>query len=167
MQINMMRVALSAAVAGLVTVFFLSGGVLAQDSAVGTWTLNVAKSTYSPGPAPKSQTLKIEAVAGGAQKDTFDGVNAQGETTHMETVRKFDGQEVTPQAVQPAPTAVRTVAFKQVDDHSFEVVGRVAGKVTDTTRMAVSRDGKTLTMTTTGQNAQGQTLNNTAVYEKQ
>jgi hypothetical protein len=28
----------------------------------GTWKLNVAKSTYSPGPPPKSQTLKWEPM---------------------------------------------------------------------------------------------------------
>jgi hypothetical protein len=28
----------------------------AADSIVGTWNLNLAKSTFAPGPAPKSQT---------------------------------------------------------------------------------------------------------------
>src|SRR5678815_3468799 len=28
---------------------------------LGTWVLNVGKSSYSPGPAPKSQTIKMEA----------------------------------------------------------------------------------------------------------
>ena len=36
---------------------------VAADSNIGTWKLNVAKSKFSPGPAPKSQTLKIEAGA--------------------------------------------------------------------------------------------------------
>jgi hypothetical protein len=31
------------------------------DSNVGTWKLNLGKSTYSPGPAPKSATRIIEA----------------------------------------------------------------------------------------------------------
>ncbi len=33
-----------------------TGSALAADPAVGTWKLNPAKSTFSPGPAPKSQT---------------------------------------------------------------------------------------------------------------
>jgi hypothetical protein len=32
----------------------------ASDPRIGTWKLNAAKSKYSPGPPPKSQTLKIE-----------------------------------------------------------------------------------------------------------
>jgi hypothetical protein len=33
-----------------------TGAAFAADSATGTWKLNLAKSTFSPGPAPKSQT---------------------------------------------------------------------------------------------------------------
>jgi hypothetical protein len=42
----------------------MGAATMAADSNVGTWKLNPAKSTYSPGPAPKSQTLKIEAWGG-------------------------------------------------------------------------------------------------------
>jgi hypothetical protein len=146
----------------------VSPSAQAQNSPfVGTWKLNLAKSTYSPGPPPKSNTLKVEAAAGGAEKDTFDGVNAQGQATHSETLRRFDGKEVTPRAVQPSPTAAQTVAFKRIDDHSFDVVGRENGKVTTTTRVAISRDGKMLTATQTGRNAQGQTVNNATVWDRQ
>lgn len=36
------------------------------NSSVGNWTLDVAKSKYSPGPAPTSSALKIEADGMGA-----------------------------------------------------------------------------------------------------
>ena len=40
----------------------------AQDAWVGTWKLNLAKSKYDPANlAPKSQTIKQEAVAGGGR----------------------------------------------------------------------------------------------------
>jgi hypothetical protein len=42
--------------------------------------LNLAKSKYSPGPAPKSQTLKIEAWGDDGVKYTADGVGADGKT---------------------------------------------------------------------------------------
>jgi len=45
----------------LMSVLALTAVVIAADNNVGTWKLNLAKSTYSPGPAPKSQTLTIEA----------------------------------------------------------------------------------------------------------
>jgi hypothetical protein len=40
------------------------------------------------------------------------------------------------------------------------------GKALTTTRVVVSRDGKTRTNTVTGTDAQGRMINNTVVYEK-
>ena len=57
------------------------------DSNVGTWKLNLDKSKYSPGPAPKSATLTIEAQDGGI-KYTSHGENAQGSPTHIEFTAK-------------------------------------------------------------------------------
>ena len=71
------------------------------DPWIGTWKLNVAKSTFSPGPPPGSNTVKIEVVAGGGQKQTFDGINAQGRPFHSERVTKFDGADVRLEAVSP------------------------------------------------------------------
>ena len=46
----------------LFSVILLSAStVLAADNWIGTWKLNVAKSKYGAGQAPKSQTLKWEA----------------------------------------------------------------------------------------------------------
>jgi hypothetical protein len=44
---------------------------------VGTWKLNLEKSKYSPGPAPRSLTRTTEAV-GQNYRTTFEGVNGQG-----------------------------------------------------------------------------------------
>ena len=134
-----------------------------QDAWIGTWKLNVAKSKYSPGPAPKSQTIKNEASAGGMMATT-DGVDAQGKPTHTMIMTKFDGKEV---PVQGAADAKTTRIYKRIDSHSYEFVTKVGGKVTTTAKSVVSADGKTRTTTTTGKNAQGQTVNNVAVYDKQ
>lgn len=62
-----------------VAVLFLSGIVLAQTSPlVGTWKVNLAKSKFSPGPAPNEQTLKWERVQGGYQF-TDDRVTTNGQ----------------------------------------------------------------------------------------
>ena len=53
---------------------------LAQgDPAVGTWKLNVAKSRYSPGPAPKSNVITI-AAAGDTLKISSQGVDGSRQT---------------------------------------------------------------------------------------
>ncbi|MDA1095137.1 MAG: hypothetical protein O3A25_17990, partial [Acidobacteria bacterium] len=44
------------------------------NSEVGTWKINLAKSTFSPGPAPKSRTV-VYAAAGQGVKFSLEGVN--------------------------------------------------------------------------------------------
>ena len=148
--------------AALLTASILHLSAQAGDPAIGTWKLNVAKSTYSPGPAPKSLTNKIEPWEGG-RKVTGDGVDAQGKPTHTEISYKFDGKDYLLKGATPKQTR----AYKRIDERTWEFVLKVDGKATTTTKIVVSRDGKAQTTTTTGKNAQGQTVNNVAVYDKQ
>jgi hypothetical protein len=149
------------------TVLFVPLLVLAQtqDPWIGTWKLNVAKSKYEPGDvAPQSMTMRQEAAAGGAVRTVVDTVNGQGRTQHLEFMVTFDGKPV---AISGAPTANTTRMYKRLDSRSYEYVTSVAGKQTATVRAVVSADGKTRTHTTTGRNAQGQTINRMEVLEKQ
>src|SRR5262249_46850408 len=54
-----------------------------SETWVGTWKLNVAKSKYSPGPGPKSGTIKISAPQGGWAA-VSDAIGADGKPTHLE-----------------------------------------------------------------------------------
>jgi len=141
---------------------FSSTVLLAADNWLGTWKLNVEKSKYSPGPAPKSQTLKY-AASQGVITLTSDGVTAEGKATHGTYSSKFDGKEVSWEGNPDADTA----APKKTGDNSFENVWKKGGKVTVTVKAVVSNDGKTYTVSQTGQNAKGEAVNITAVYEKQ
>jgi hypothetical protein len=148
-----------------VATFAMSIALSAQtkvDPAVGTWKLNVAKSKYSPGPAPKSQTLKFEAWDGGL-KLTTDGVDGEGKPTHSEYAAKFDGKDY-PFKGNPNADAI---ALKRIDDYTIEATWKKGGKATITSRTVISKDGKTRTSTQTGKDAQGRDVNNTVVFEKQ
>ncbi len=139
-----------------------SGAVLAADNWLGSWTLNAGESKFSPGPAPKSLTLKFERTPDGI-KFSSDGVDAEGKTTHSEFVSKFDGKEVpyvgNPNADMCAP--------KKFNDNTYNNPWKKDGKPTLHSHVAVSKDGKTLTVHQTGKNAKGETVNNTTVYDKQ
>jgi len=58
-------------------------------------------------------------------------------------------------------------ARTRIDANTIQTVNKKGGKVTTTQRSAVSADGKTRTVTTTGTDAQGRTVNNVAVYDRQ
>lgn len=151
-----------AAIAVLAVAFTVSGQ--SSDPWAGTWKVNLAKSKYMPGPAPtQAATVKMEASENGL-KTAIDGVNAQGQATHTVTTGKFDGKDY-PTEGASAPNSTQTL--KRIDDHTFQTVGKVDGKVTVTTMVAISSDGKTLTATQTGTDAQGQTVANVIVADKQ
>jgi hypothetical protein len=152
----------------VVTLAFLVVGSIARtqssDPWIGTWKVNLEKSTYSPGPKPTvPATVKIEPSAGGI-KTTIDGTTPEGQPTHTETVAGFDGKD---NPVKGASAPNMTNALKRIDDRTFEVMGKVDGKPAVTTRVAVSADGKTMTATQTGKNAQGENINNAIVLDKQ
>ncbi len=56
---------------------------------------------------------------------------------------------------------------KWLDAFTVEEVDTVDGKVSRSRTGVISKDGKILTVTAKGMNAQGQPTNNTTVYEKQ
>ena len=132
----------------------------AQDPRVGTWNLNVEKSKYSPGPAPKSQVLTIEA-AGKGEKVKSESVTATG-TTSTEYTAEFDGK---PHPIKGSATA-DSVTLKRVDSHTTERVDSKGGKPVTTYTRVVSKDGKTMTVTIKGTDAKGQAVNNVVVFEK-
>lgn len=142
----------------------LAGVLLAQgqESLFGTWKLNVAKSMYSPGPAPKSSTVRWEAFQGGV-KLSVDSVTATGEAQRWESSGKFDGKD---NPFKGSPDG-DTAAFSKIDARTYEVVVKNGGKTTIMSHIVVAADGKTRTVTQTGKNAKGDTVNNTQFFEKQ
>jgi len=146
----------------LLAALILNAAAWGADRQVGTWTLNVAKSKYSPGPAPKSGTLKIEAQENGL-KVTLDGIDAEGKATHVEFAPKYDGKDYPATGLPNADT----ISLSRIDTNTIEALAKKEGKVVMTTRSVVSKDGKTRTTTQTGKNPMGQDVNNTVVYDKQ
>jgi hypothetical protein len=152
-------------VAMILVVGVLGAGVLVaaqpKDAFVGTWVLNVAKSKYSPGPAPKSASTIIQA-AGQGYKFSVKNEQASGAVQQWSFTTNLDGKDVPITGNNPNAD---TVAVKRIDANTLETVAKKDGKVTTTQRNVVSADAKTRTVTTTGVDAQGEKVNNVAVYE--
>jgi hypothetical protein len=132
------------------------------DPFVGTWTLNLAKSKYTPGPAPKSTTAIYEA-AGKGYKITVKVEPASAASQEWSYTTNLDGKESTVTGNNPNADSV---AVKRIDAHTLEAIARKGGKITTTQQNVVAHDGKTRTVTTTGTDAQGQKIHNVAVYDK-
>ena len=160
---NITGIRVGSVVLGLaIVVAAASGIVLAQaDPHVGTWVLNVEKSKYAPGTALKSQRSVWSASGKGFKVATM-AVGANG-TTNTEYTAEADGKDY---PVKGNPDW-DTTSLKRVDSHTIEFTRKKGGKVVQTARSTVAKDGKTRTVTVTGVNAQGQKVNTVAVYTKQ
>ena len=127
-----------------------------------TWKLNLAKSTYSPGPPIKGQTAKLEPVEGG-MKVVSDRIETDGKTTHFEWTAKFDGKDYTVKG-DPARDAV---SVKKIDDYNLEISNKKGGKVLSVIKAVYAKDGKSRTETFTGTDAQGRKIHNVTAWDKQ
>ena len=139
------------------------------DPLVGTWKLNMAASTYDPGPPPKSITRTVEDWGGGVLVAVVRGVDAKGDPTWAHCAFRYDGKDY-PYASNTSPgtsPAFTTLAFKRVDANTYEITVKVVGIVVQTQAGSVSKDGKTDTVRTKGANSQGQSVNNVTVWDKQ
>ena len=133
-----------------------------KDTFIGTWRLNVAKSTYSPGPAPKS-VVSIYEAAGQGHKVSVKNESAAGTFEYSYTTN-LDGKDSKVTGTNPVAD---TVAVRRIDERTLELVNKLGGKVTTTQRNVLSADGKTRTVTTTGTDAKGQKINNVGIFERQ
>jgi hypothetical protein len=127
----------------------------ADDPFVGTWKLNPAKSKFSPGPGLQSATLVIEA--GG--KVSMNEVDPQGQAMSW-------SYTATPGAAAPLTgppdSSVMETRKGNTVKHEWKF-----GKAAYKGHGVVSKDGKTITYTIEGTDADGKKVKNTEIYEKQ
>jgi len=132
------------------------------DQHSGTWKMNPAKSKYSPGPAAKSITLKVESDENSVKIDS-EGTDGEGNPTHVQYDAKFDGKDY---PVTGFPYG-DTVTVKRIDANTIQTSIKKGDKVVMTVTSKVSDGGKTRTSTFKGKDSQGHAVNNVVVYDKQ
>jgi len=142
-----------------------------QNPEIGSWLVNVSKSTYRPGPPPIASVLKWEKEDGEFTVSTFVAIDPHGNPTFNLVRFKYDGKDypvysnANLAAFLTTGAKVGTGSYKVVAPNTVEAtIKDNTGKVTATATRVVSTDGKTLTAT--GTDASGRTTNVT-VWERQ
>jgi len=141
-------------------VAFAAGPV--PDPVVGTWQLNVSKSTFTAGPAFKSQT-RTYSQSGQTIKLVMKTVGADGKESTTQTTYQLDGKDF---PVKGNPD-YDSLAAKQVDSNAAEFTLKKGGKVVGTTSRTVSKDGKTLTSEVKMTTPKGEKSETVLVFDKQ
>jgi hypothetical protein len=129
---------------------------------IGTWKMNVAKSKFSPGPAPKSVTSTITHDGDWVVTKT-EGVDSAGQTITRRNRYMIDGKEYD----YEGPQGRGMISLKRIDDHTTQAALKFTGGHMVTTRSVISKDGKTRTMTSNGTNAKGEKVSTVTVWERQ
>ena len=124
---------------------------------IGTWTLDVAKSTYQQGTAPSSETRTYLATDDGGVQLTADATLASGTKQPTGFRAKLDGKDY-----PFSGTAGDTIAIKG-DGWAWDATIKMRGKVVQTSHSVIAKDGKTLTQTT--KTASGRPVS-TRIYNK-
>lgn len=144
---------------GLAVLSIFAVPLAAQDDPLtGTWKLNIAKSTFHFSRAPKSSVHKYEPFGPDGVKATAELVDADGKKIHFTYAMKFDGKFY-PVIGDPARDMT---SLKRSDVYTGEGANMKDGKVINTSRHILSKDGRTLTVTLKGEKG-----DDIRVYEKQ
>jgi len=108
-----------------------------SDAWIGTWTLNLAQSSYEPANlAPKNQTTKI-SLSGDMLTAVTDGADADGKKIHTEITYKLDGKDY---EYKGAADANSTRAYTRMDDHHYSYTTKVKGQITTTCSPRIRAD---------------------------
>jgi uncharacterized protein YpmB len=132
----------------------------AANAHVGTWKTNEAKSKTAPGMG------KTNTVHYAEKKDqiqvTVDGVDKDGKATHGVWMGKTDGKVYKVKG----NLAWDAMAYKIVDDRTYDITALKDGKVAWTGRSIVANDGKSRTLNMNGTGADGKQFKAKIVYDK-
>lgn len=143
----------------------------ADNAFVGTWKLNVAKSSAI-------QFANGKLIKKGELKDSTITVAVEGDTTTVREHGTVSGQAVSlvftvPTAGGPlnytegAPPAGITDTLKTIDNRTDEFISTMNGKVVLTTRAVVSANHKTMIIRTSGVDEKGTAFRTVEEYDRQ
>jgi hypothetical protein len=148
---------------GLAMVAPTQVGFAQSGPLIGSWKLNLDKSKFGPGMAPRSLTLIYEQD-GQNIRNIGQLTDAKGNSLTIVNIHNYDGQPH-PSTGDPDYDAT---AFTRVDANTFISTRLKAGKLIATGTGVVSQDGKTLTVTITGSGTTGgAATTSTGVFDKQ
>ena len=128
----------------------------------GTWNLNLAKSKFDPGPAPKSDSRTYVESAQGVTV-TVNIVAASGSTISEHSTYAYDGKDY-PITGNPREDAL---SLERVNARTTIITQKLSGKPVGTETRVISADGKVMTISAKGTDAKGVPFERVAVYDKQ
>jgi hypothetical protein len=133
-----------------------------SDPVVGTWQLNVSKSTFTAGAALKSQT-RTYTQSGSSITLVMKTVGADGRESTQKATYQLDGKNY---PVTGAPD-YDSLSAKQINPHTASFTLKKAGNAVGRTSRTVSHDGKQMTSKLSMTSAKGEMTESVLVFDRQ
>jgi len=146
----------------LIALVLMAGIGQAQvDPQLGVWTLDVDRSSFSPGPAPRSQTAIYTQIGRGVRV-VGQGMSGAGKAINTEFSYSFDGRE------HPARGFAdwNSVKARQVNARTIEYTRYLKGEEVQVATRTISADGKTATVRVKGVDAADNKVDNTLIFTR-
>ncbi len=133
---------------------------------LGTWILNVAKSSIDYAPLPRDEERTYRAAPNDGMIFSVEGTDGAGGSYAYGTTAAVDGREY------PMPgTGTRNggdaVSWRLVDPRTVHAVVKRLGDVVNRVELSVSNDGTVLTITENGTDLDGSPTRGVRVYDRQ
>jgi hypothetical protein len=149
------------AVVAVALSFVAATACFAANAHVGTWKVNEAKSKLASGMG-KTNTVQY-AEKKDKMQVTVDGVDKDGKPTHGVWLGAPDGKAYKVKG----NLAWDAMAYKAVNDRTFDITAMKGGKVSWSGRSTVAADGKSRTLNMSGTDADGKKFKAKVVYDKE
>ena len=126
----------------------------------GSWIANLDKSRRDPNHQFHRATMRFD-VDGDSVSLTYGGINASGRQEHGSQAFRADGQE------HPVPEAPGVVATGTLEPRALRSVAAKEGAVVGRATYAVSDDGRSMTATVSGLDANGKSFEQVIVFDRE
>jgi hypothetical protein len=132
------------------------------DPFVGTWRMNVVKSTYPPGTRPRQMVIEMSSVADGVHYRS-ETTYANGRSTRSEYTADYTGREA---IVTGSAGLTLPVSLKRVDANTVVARYMRGLQAVATSRRTISGSGRIMTIKTISPDKSGKSVVSIGVYEK-
>ena len=133
-----------------------------HDPFAGTWQLNPQKSRYPGATCPKRMVIAMACVGNGVRYRS-ETTYADGHASRSEYIASYDGKEA---IVMGSGGMLLPVSLKRLDAFTVVATYKRGGQTIATSRRAVSKDGRKMTITTNSPDQSGKNVSSIGVYEK-
>jgi len=139
---------------------FAAASAFAADPIVGTWALNVEKSKFTSGPAPKAAT-RVYTESDGVYTLEQKSTGSDGKEVPFK-VQYHAGKDET----VTGANGVDSIHATKVNANTWDFALKSGGKEVGHVHRTISADGKVLTVHNTGRQPSGATGDDTLVFDR-